>query len=182
MTPGRAGAVAGRGGDPQRAERQESVGDDDGATHEQRRRGGVVRLSLEGEHAGVRQGGEERQAAREPGEEGRVIQRPTGGGVEVPSRGGELRRNSQPVAVHLEVRALVRGDEKKFDRGDENQRARGRRGDHRASRRRRERLRATSRNAGREASAEEMEINNVDDRHEQGRAGQTKNLPRAARW
>ena len=76
-----------------------------GVGHGDRDEGGVDERRGEGEEAG------------EVGEEGRVVERPLGGGVGVPLPGGERVREGEPVAVHVEVGGAVGGDEEELDAG-----------------------------------------------------------------
>lgn len=59
----------------------------------------------------------EGEEAGEVGEEGRVVERPLGGGVGVPLPRGERVREGEPVAVDVEVGGAVGGDEEELDAG-----------------------------------------------------------------
>lgn len=62
-------------------------------------------------------GGEEGEEFLEVGEERGVIEGPLAGGVGVPAGEGEGMREGEPVAVDLEIGAVVGRDEEEFDGG-----------------------------------------------------------------
>lgn len=63
----------------------------------------------------VEKGGWKGEEVGEMGEERRVIEGPNGGGIEVPLSDGEGGGQGQPVAMHLEIRAPIGGDEQELD-------------------------------------------------------------------
>lgn len=68
-------------------------------------------------HGGVQSCGEDREEFLEVGEERRVIEGPLAGSVGVPAGEGERMGEGEPVAVDLEIGAVVGGDEKDFHGG-----------------------------------------------------------------
>lgn len=66
---------------------------------------------------GVNKIGENGESALEVGEEGRVVEGPGAGLVGVPLREREGVGESEPVAVNLEICAMVGGDEEKLYAG-----------------------------------------------------------------
>jgi hypothetical protein len=79
--------------------------------------GAIVESLLEVNDLGVDEVGENGESALEVGEEGRVVEGPGAGLVGVPLGEREGVGESKPVAVDLEVSAMVGGDEEELHAG-----------------------------------------------------------------
>lgn len=98
------------------AEEEGEVGGGDGeALEEECGGGGVVLAGNEVDDGGIEERGGEGEEELEVGEERGVVEGPRAGGVRVPADEGEGGGESEPVAVDLEVGAVVRRHQEEFD-------------------------------------------------------------------